>query len=196
MREAELPRLPWSRRHQGRTVGFDESPRAVVEALDHDAALVHLAMMEAAQRDEVRELRFATVGPVTDVMAVDITCVRAAREQAATVARIHCPAQRGRNRSRATTHIERFPALVLVDRDDARVAGQSSRRFDGNRRALVEIATARRAPLQRVLIDMNDDLVPFAAIQRRAVAREITFGEEPECISTAGAVRGRVASKR
>jgi hypothetical protein len=35
----------------------DESPRSVVEALDPEAALIHGAVMETAQRDDVRQFR-------------------------------------------------------------------------------------------------------------------------------------------
>jgi hypothetical protein len=38
-----------------------EAPRPVVESLHHELALVHGAVMEPAQRDEVRELRLAAV---------------------------------------------------------------------------------------------------------------------------------------
>ena len=79
-------RVARRRRDQRLTVRIHEPPRAVVEPLDADAAFVHLAMMEAAQRDEIAELGLAAFGPVMHVMAVHVLLVRAAGEDAAFVA--------------------------------------------------------------------------------------------------------------
>jgi len=43
-------------------------------------------VVEPAERDEVGGFRFAAIGPVIDVMRVDVTSVRAAREPATLVA--------------------------------------------------------------------------------------------------------------
>src|SRR5688572_808403 len=55
-----------------------EPQRAVVEYLHVEAAFMHGAVMKAAQRDEVGRLGLAAVGPVFDVMHVDITRIAAA----------------------------------------------------------------------------------------------------------------------
>jgi hypothetical protein len=67
-------------------VRVDESPRSVVEALDAEATLMHGAVMETAQRDEVRQFRCAALGPVVDVVAVDVSDVAASGEHTALVA--------------------------------------------------------------------------------------------------------------
>ena len=53
---------------------------------DLQAPFVHRAVMEPAQRDQVRELRLAAVGPMLDVMPVDVPFVAAPGENAAFVA--------------------------------------------------------------------------------------------------------------
>ena len=69
-------------------VRLHESQRAVIEYFDANAAFVHGVMMEPAQRHEVGWLRLAAVGPVLDVMRIDVASVRAAGKAAALVARI------------------------------------------------------------------------------------------------------------
>lgn len=56
------------------------------------AAFVHQPVMMAAELHEVVEARLATVGPVLDVVAVDVTRAGAAREAAAAVAGVQCAA--------------------------------------------------------------------------------------------------------
>ena len=51
-------------------VGSEKAQRAVIEALDHDSALVHLSVMKAAELHKVRKLRFPTLSPMVDVMPI------------------------------------------------------------------------------------------------------------------------------
>ena len=69
----------------------DETDRAVVECQDYEVSLVHLAVMETTESYEVGELCLAAVGPVLNVMTIEIARVGAAGEAtAAAVARLHC----------------------------------------------------------------------------------------------------------
>ena len=63
-----------------------EPPCAVIEPFDDEPAFVHRAMMKPAERHQVRKLGLATIGPVPDVMPIDVACVSATREATAFVA--------------------------------------------------------------------------------------------------------------
>ena len=110
----------------GCAIRLHESQRAVVENLDANAAFVHGAMMEAAERHEIRGFRFAAVGPVLDVMCIEVTRVRAAGKAAALVARIEDAPQRRGNRARLAPHVERL-AVIVFDQATT-LASQASRR--------------------------------------------------------------------
>ena len=128
----------------------DESPRSIVEALDAEAALMHGAVMETAQRDEVRQFRCAAIGPMVDVVAVDVSHVPASGEHTAPVARFERATQRGRDAARLAAHVERLPAFVFANLDDTCIAGEASRRLDGRRRSLIEFAPPGCALFQGV----------------------------------------------
>ena len=70
----------------GAPFGFTNLERTVVESFDANAAFVHGVVVEAAERDEVGGFRFAAIGPMIDVMCIDVASVRAARKAAALVA--------------------------------------------------------------------------------------------------------------
>ena len=91
-------------------VGPHEAQRAVVEPRDPHPALVHEVMREATQRDQVRGPGLAPVGPVRDVMRVDVAGAGTAREAAARVARAKQSPQRRRDRARLASGIERLAA--------------------------------------------------------------------------------------
>ncbi len=71
-----------------------DDPIAVVEKIpaigtvcfDPAAAFVQQRMVGTTQQHEVRQLRFATVGPVLDMMTVDVAAMRATRKAARTIA--------------------------------------------------------------------------------------------------------------
>ena len=124
---------------------------------------MHQTMMEAAERDEIRELRLASVGPVLHVMAIDVALERAAGETAALVPGIQRPADRGRDGSSLAADVERLALLVFQDPDHAGVASEPSSRLRGNRRAMFELAAAGVAVLQRLGIHVHHDLLAVAA---------------------------------
>src|SRR5207248_9783985 len=88
---AVAERVPVGRRRAG-DVGKRDSvlvgePRfAVVVEADRVAAFVDVAVVAAAEQDEVVEVRFAALAPMVEVVAVDETSVGAAGEAAAAVA--------------------------------------------------------------------------------------------------------------
>lgn len=67
------------------SVTADEPNRSVIECLNNDIALVDLPVVEAAERDEIRGLRFAPPCPVSDMMGIDIALVGAAGESATSI---------------------------------------------------------------------------------------------------------------
>src|SRR6478736_157205 len=88
-----------------------------------------------AEQREVREVRLATVSPVFEVMRVHVASVMAAWERAAPVARPECTLERCRDRPLLTADIQWRASIVLDDRDQAPVAGQTLDRVDREVRA-------------------------------------------------------------
>lgn len=80
---AQRLRMVGQRAVEGLTIGFDEPDCAIVEYEHDDVAFVDLSMVEATDAYEIGELRFAAVGPMFNVMAVEIASVRAAGETTA-----------------------------------------------------------------------------------------------------------------
>ena len=106
------------------TAWRNEADRAVIQHVDSYVSFVHLPVVKATETDEVRQLRLAAVRPVLDVMPVEITCVRTAREAtAAVISRIECALNGGRNGARFTAYVEGLALLVFDEWDDAAVAG-------------------------------------------------------------------------
>src|SRR5687767_4960949 len=86
-----------SRRHaiDAVTVRSREADRTVIEYDDIEPTLMNCAMMEAAQREQVRRFGLAAIRPVLDVVHVDIARVAASGETATLVACGQQTAQRG-----------------------------------------------------------------------------------------------------
>jgi len=74
---------------------------------------MHGTMVKAAQRDEIGGLRFTAVGPVLDVMRVEVTRIRAAGETASFVAGVQHASQRSGNRARLASDVEWLAVIVL-----------------------------------------------------------------------------------
>ena len=126
-------------------VGTRETPCTIVKPLHAHAALVHCAVVEAAQRHEVREFRGAAVGPVLQVMAVHVALVGATREHAPTVPGRERPPQRRRDRARLATDVQRLAAPVLEDCHETRITGEAPGRLDRDGRAILDFtAVAER----------------------------------------------------
>src|SRR3954463_10409551 len=67
-------------------VRLHEPQRAIVEDLDADAAFVHRAVVKPAEGSEILQLRLTAIGPVLDVMRVEVARVRATGKAAAFIA--------------------------------------------------------------------------------------------------------------
>jgi hypothetical protein len=80
---------------------------------------MHEPVVEAAERDEVAELRLAAVRPVLDMVTVGKASAVATGEAATAVACFEGPAQRGRNAARFAADIERLAAGSFEDTDDS-----------------------------------------------------------------------------
>src|SRR5690606_18414312 len=155
------------------------------EAIEADthAALVHGAVVPAAEEHEVAEPGLTAVGPVDDVMGVGEPAP-AAGEPAAAVADLERAPERGRHRAGATPDVEHGAVDVVPHDHPSGVARESPSSYRGNWRAVVEVrAGARvggcgcavgrygpfRAPAtplvrrrllrERVRLDMQHDLV-------------------------------------
>jgi hypothetical protein len=70
------------------TIRLHKPNRAIIEHLHNDLPFMHLAMMKATQRHEIRHLRLTTARPVQNVVRVHVLLVRAAWEATALVTRI------------------------------------------------------------------------------------------------------------
>ena len=89
---------------------------------------------------------------------------------------------RGRNRARLAADIERFTVSVFDDPHDTGVAREPAGRFGGKARPLVELTAPRGPMLQRLGIDVHDDLLTLTALERgRAVGHE-ALRNDPKCI--------------
>ncbi len=162
----------------------DEPPGAVVAALDPQAPFMHRAVMEAAQRDEVGQLRRTTLGPMLDVVAVDVALVGAAREHTATIARAQSATQRRRDAAGLACHVERLALRILEDAHDAAVTGEAPGRLHGQCRTVLQLATAGLTGVQRLEVDVHDDLVALTAVQRGGPLLQETLRDDDERICT------------
>ncbi len=79
-------------------------------------------MVEAAERHEVGRFRFASIGPMLDVVGVDVAGIRAAGKAATLVAGVENSAKWRRYGARLAPHIERLAVIVLDDGNDTRIA--------------------------------------------------------------------------
>ena len=148
--------------------GIDAAARV---AMDREPAFVQQRVVMRAEQREVLEARVAAIGPVADVVRVDVARATAARERAAAIARPERALERRRHRALLAADVERRAALVLDDRDHAAVAA---------RRFTVSIGRSERpAPsAEGRLVDVHDDLVvigrgstPSHALSPSALAR-------------------------
>ena len=95
---------------------------------DPPSALVHEAMVMAAQQDRVAQTRVPAVRPVRHVMGVGET--RAAPwKAAAAISGLEGTAERGRDRARAPAHIQHRAIRRVGDPDQPGVAAEPTGRF-------------------------------------------------------------------
>jgi hypothetical protein len=167
-------------------VRSDKAECAVIENLHDDPALMHLAMVVAAELDEIGDLGFSSFRPVVDVMGIHVARVRATRESAAAIACVERAANRRWDTSRLASNIEWLALLVLQDVDNARIARQTTHRLHRQRRAVLELATSCAALAQGLGIHMNHNLLAVAAAQCLRTMLQETLRNPPQGIGTPG----------
>src|SRR5687768_754532 len=116
------------------------------------------------------------------MMPVHVALERAAGEAAAAIPRVECPPDRRRDGSRPAPDVQRFPAPVLDDRDQAGVAGEPPRGLGGDRRSLLELAAPGVIVLQRLGIHVQDDLLALPARQLLWAGSKVALRDRPQCL--------------
>ncbi len=101
---------------------------------------------------------------MADVVGVKETLVSAAGELATVGAEVQGATQSGRDGPCAAAQVDRA--------DDGAVAGEAPERFRGDVRAIVERRRQSAVGRERVLVDVNDELMAVAAVaaERAGVA--------------------------
>jgi len=100
-------------------------------------------MVMAAEQDQVIRARLPAIGPMPDVVRVDVAMLGAARKAAAAITLIEKAAQWRRDRARLAPDVERLTVGVFVDFVAARIAGQSACGLGREGRAVIEIADVK-----------------------------------------------------
>ena len=149
-------------------------------------------MVEPTERNKVGRLRLAAIGPVLDMMRVDVARVRAAGKATALVARIQDAPERGRNCPRLATDIERLAIIVLDQSDDARVARQPTGGLGRHRRSVFKRAASGGAISQSFFGHVHHDLETLSAGGFNRAMRQEAFGYQGQCIRAARAERNRL----
>jgi hypothetical protein len=175
---------PWCDGLERCTTATNKAQRAVIEYVNTRLPFMHEPMVEGTEEHQIRELGRPALRPMVDVMAVDVTLVRTAREPTTAITRLQGLTQGRRDTVGFTSDIERFALLVFKDRHDAGIASESPRGLGGNRRAILELAFARLIAFQRLGIDMNDDLVLVASSERGHAVSDEALGHHRERIGT------------
>jgi len=116
--------------------------------------------MMAAQQHQVVHPRLAAVGPMSDVVRIDVEVIEATRKAAALIAVRQRAADRGRNVARASANVQQLAILAFLQRHERGIADQASRRLRRNRAAMFDMA-AVTAPFARQCrtIHAHHDLV-------------------------------------
>src|SRR3984957_10329020 len=147
-------------------VRMQETPAAGGRRLDRDLALVNQAVVQAAQGDEIGEFGLSAVGPVLDVVRIDVALMSAAGETAAAVAGIERAADRRRNAARFAPDIERLALRILEYAQQARIACEAAHGLDGDGRSMFDLAAPGGAVVQCLSVHVNDNLVAVGGIRR------------------------------
>ena len=114
------------------TIGPNKSHRAIVESLDDNPTLMHKAVVEAAQAQQVGLPGLAAVSPVVDMVGIHEAGIGAAGKSAAFVACFQRSTQGWGNGSGLAADVEGLALVVLDSRDDAGVAGKAACGFGGD----------------------------------------------------------------
>ena len=122
------------------------------------------AVMQAAQGHEIGEFGFPAVGPVLDVVCIDVTLMRATRESTTAVTGVERPTNRGGNGAGLASHIEGLAVFVLKHSEQTRVAGEAAHCLGGDGRSVLDLAASGGIVTQGFGIDVHHDLVVIGGI--------------------------------
>jgi hypothetical protein len=168
----------------------EEQQPAIVTALEGIAAFMHQPMVMSAEQHQVIRARLSTIGPVADVMRIDMVMLGAARKPAAAITMIEEAADGRRDGAGLAPDVQRFAVGVFVEFYRARIAGETAGGVGREGGAVIEIAAAVvTAFAQGGAIDVDDDGMAIGRTGCRvAVSGQEALGEQ--------AVRGTVYLSR
>jgi hypothetical protein len=106
-------------------------------------------------------MRLAAVGPVADVVRIDVAVIQAARKATTLVAVRQRAAYRRRNAARTAADVQRLAVPPSSQCDHRGVAYESSRRLGGNRAAVLDMTAVPVLPSlrQHRAVHVHHDLV-------------------------------------
>jgi hypothetical protein len=96
--------------------------------LHSEAGFVHEAMVGRAEQQKVVERGFTTLGPMVDVVGIEIAFVVTTGERAGAVAGEERAFERRWNGSLFAPHVECLAVSVIDDRDDGAIAAEPTHR--------------------------------------------------------------------
>src|ERR1700722_12763456 len=138
--------------------------------------------MKATELHQIRQLGLASVGPMMDVVRVDIPRVRTTRESATAIACVERTAGRRRNATRLAPHIERLAPLIFHHPDNTGVTGQAPHCLYSERRPVLQFAASRPTISQSLGIDVHNDLMTISRAQGLGSVLQETLGDSPQGI--------------
>jgi len=143
-------------------------------------------------------LRLPALGPMLDMVGIQIALIGAAGETASRIADVERAADRRRDAAGLAPHIERFAPLGLDDANQARIAAQTAHRLGRQRGAVLEVAASGGLILQRLCIDVHHHLEAIrGAPGRRGLGRatrvlQIPFGHPGQRIGAPTGIADRL----
>jgi len=139
-----------------------ESKLAVGLSVDLGAFFVNRAVVTATQQREIRKRRGASIGPVTDVVALTESN-SAAGKAAAAVSVVECPPYCRWNRAGPRRDLDDAAVPIVLHTNPAGVTRDAPGRFNRNARAVLEEGLALLIGIgEGRRIDVDDDLVSLA----------------------------------
>ena len=101
---------------------IEKIPAIAAVGFDPAAAFVQQRMVRTAQQHEIRQRRFATVGPVLNVMTVNVATVGTTGKPAGAIAQMQCSIDCGWNRAGLATDRKRYTVSIDVGNHHTSVA--------------------------------------------------------------------------
>jgi len=156
---------------------------------------MHEGVVPPAEQDEAVELGGAAVHPVLDVVRVEESRMRIARERAPVlVPNVQRAPHPGRDRARLATRAQGPAGRVLDDLDHHRGAGEPSRRLRGNADP-AGVLDESAAAFELVLRDVEADLRGGTARSRTRALRQEALREDHQRVGArARRLRGDVGA--